>query len=294
MLSDEELAEYLDSKITSLLQVHGIYDIGNYGWISEDTMDPESLGHAMWQTSPPLETDWEFLLGNGPPKHRPTKIEELLIVAGHDFEGLMKASRLSIGLTLFYQSVAEKHPLSENQYFWLHNADAIFHLNMASDRAREYFVLSFFNESVKVFNNRGGKHSWYVYPFTKLVGYYESMPVGDLVKSAIAPLPNIANRIFKYRERRNFIVHDIATKLGETNNNFIRKQQQAYDTAESPKTQILPTFEEVKRLRHEVECNHREELDKASTLIKDWYVLLVMLSNKIFEAEYWLRKIYRF
>ena len=97
-LTKEKLVEYLDQEAGNLLLSHNVYDIGNYGWQSEDTEDPDYIGHAMWQTNPPIETEWEYLFGNGPVRHRPTEKEKLLTVAGSDFEGLMRASRLSIGL----------------------------------------------------------------------------------------------------------------------------------------------------------------------------------------------------
>lgn len=50
-VTTEKLVEYLDQEAGSLLLSKGIYDIGNYGWKSEDTEDPEYIGHALWQIS---------------------------------------------------------------------------------------------------------------------------------------------------------------------------------------------------------------------------------------------------
>jgi hypothetical protein len=291
VISDEKLVEYLDSEVSQRLLANGIYDINNYGWVSEDTVDPEFKGHAIWQTNPPFETEWEYLFGNDPIRHRPTEKEELLIVAGNDFEGLMQAGRLSIGLALLHESVAEKYPLRDNHYFWLHNADAILQLNMASDRIREYFIVTFFDKTSKKYNKRGKENGLYVTPFNQVRDLCNEMSVEQLLKDAVIELPDIAAKIFSYRETRNIMVHEIATKLGETNRQLIRNQRQAYDDGNWPaQKRVVPSYDELKGHQSQIESKHKDELAGAVTLLKDWYNSLVKFSSFVFEAEYWLRK----
>jgi hypothetical protein len=65
LITTEKLVEYLDQEAGILLLSQDVYDIGSYGWQSEDTEDPDYIGHAMWQVNPPLETEWEYLWGDG-------------------------------------------------------------------------------------------------------------------------------------------------------------------------------------------------------------------------------------
>ena len=211
IITTEKLVEYLDQEASSLLLSHDVHDIGSYGWKSEDTEDPDYIGHAMWQTSPPVETEWEYLFGNGPVRHRPTEKEKLLSVAGNDFEGLMRASRLSIGLCLLHRSIAIQKPLDDNHYFWLHYTDAILQLNMAADRIREYFVVAFFCETSVEYKKRGRKNGLFVTPFTSARDHCHGNQINTHVSNAITLLPQMAAQIYCFRESRNEIVHDIST-----------------------------------------------------------------------------------
>ena len=202
-ITTEKLVEYLDQEANSLLLSHDVYDIGNYGWQSEDTEDPDYIGHAMWQTSPPFETEWGYLFGNGPVRHRPTDKKKLLTVAEHDFEGLMRASRLSIGLCLLHRTIAIQKPFDDNHYFWLHYTDAILQLNMAADRIREYFIMAFFNSTPDEYKKSGRRNGWFVRPFIAARDRCRQGQVTSYIANAIAPLPDIADQIYRFRESRN-------------------------------------------------------------------------------------------
>ena len=66
------------------------------------------------------------------------------MVAGEDFEGLMRVARLSIGLCLLHRDITIENSYEHNRYFWLHYLDAMIQLSMASDRIRDYFIIAFF------------------------------------------------------------------------------------------------------------------------------------------------------
>lgn len=289
-ITTEKLVEYLDQEASSLLLSHNVHDIGNYGWQSEDTEDPDYIGHAMWQTSPPVKTEWEYLFGNGPVKHRPTEKEKLLTVAGNDFEGLMRASRLSIGLCFLHRSIAIQKPLDDNHYFWLHYTDAILQLNMAADRIREYFVVAFFDETSEEYKEKGRKNGRFVTPFIAARDHCHENQVKTHISNAIAPLPNMADRIYKFRESRNEIVHDISTKLGKMYKDIVESQQQAFDSKSTLKAdKEMPDHNAMRKRQEEIKQEHENELSKSSLAIIEWYKLLVKFSSHVFEAEHWLR-----
>lgn len=290
-ITTEKLVVYLDQEAGKLLLLQDVYDIGNYGWQSEDTEDPDYIGHAMWQISPPVETEWEYLFGNGPVRHRPTEKEKLLTVAGKDFEGLMRASRLSIGLCLLHKTIAMQKPLDDNHYFWLHHTDSILQLNMASDRIREYFVVAFFDETSDTYKQKGKKNGWFVTPFIEVRGHCQENQVKSNITDAVALLSDMADRIYSFRESRNGIVHDISTKLGKMHKELVERQQQEFDSDNISKTaKDIPDYGAMIQRQGEINEEHEKELSESSLLIIEWYKTLVKFSSHVFEAEHWLRK----
>ena len=290
-ITTEKLVEYLDQEASNLLLSNDVYDIGNYGWQSEDTEDPDYIGHAMWQINPPVETEWDYLFRNGPVRHRPTEKEKLLTVAGNDFEGLMRASRMSIGLCLLHKSIAMQKPLDDNHYFWLHHTDSVLQLNMSSDRIREYFVVAFFDETSETYKDKGRKNSWYVTPFIQVKDHCQGNQVKPNITNAVTPLTDMAAKIYSFRESRNKIVHDISTKLGKMHKELIERQQQAYDAADTANTSAnIIGYDSVLEKQKEINEEHEKELSASSSMIIEWYKMLVKFSSHIFEAEHWLRK----
>lgn len=290
-LTTEKLVEYLDKEVKNLLISQDIFDIGSYGWQSEDTEDPNYIGHAMWQVDPPLETDWDYLYGDCPPRRNPSENEKLLVVVGNDFEGLMRASRLSIGLCLLHKKIALKNPINDNHYFWLHHTDSILQLNMASDRIREYFTLAFFDVTSDIYKQNGRKNGWYVTPFIEAIEHCKKYQTNTKIIDPVSLLPHMAERIYSFREIRNGIVHDIATKLGKMNKEFAEMHQADFDSKKLLKsTKDIPDYDTMIKKQKEIQQKHEMELSKSSLKIIDWYKILVKFSSHIFEAEHWLRK----
>ncbi|MEN6623366.1 MAG: hypothetical protein ABFD50_17695 [Smithella sp.] len=291
LITTEKLVEYIDQEAGNLLLSQAIYDIGNYGWQSEDTEDPDYIGHAMWQINPPVEIEWDYMFDNGPVRNRPTEKEKLLTVAGSDFEGLMRASRLSIGLCLLHEKIAVQKPLDDNHYFWLHHTDSILQLNMASDRIREYFIVAFFDETSDSYKKKGRKNGWFVTPFIEARDYCKKEQIKPRIVDAMTPLPDMAERIYSFRESRNGIVHDVSTKLGKMHKELVESQQQAFDSKTmSNAVKDTPDFDAILRKQDEVYKKHQQELSNSSQLIVELYKILVKFSSHVFEAEHWLRK----
>jgi hypothetical protein len=290
-ITTEKLVEYLDQEANSLLTANGIYDIGSYGWQSEDTEDPEYIGHAMWQLEPPVETEWGYIFDGGAVQHRPTDIQKRLMVAGSDFEGLMRASRLSAGLCLLHKTIAERRPLDDNHYFWLHHTDTVLQLNIASDRIREYFVLAFFGETSESYKNNEKKNAWYVTPFIQARDRSQSIAGLDNLKDAISPLPAMAEVIYEFRESRNEIVHKISTKLGRREKELIESQQEAYDAPRTKQaTGTIFNYEQMLKDQTDLDAKHKNELSESINRLVSWYKVLIKFSSYVFEAEHWLRK----
>ena len=96
----KEIDEALRIEIEKLLNNEKIWAFDTFGWVSAYDVDPEFVGHAMWQTEPPIDIGTLVFNDNAEPLPRPEEWRQLLAISGADFGGLMKAARMSIGLYL--------------------------------------------------------------------------------------------------------------------------------------------------------------------------------------------------
>ena len=103
-MASKEFSDAIRAEMETALNAAGVWHMHAMGWVDAETMDSESIGHAMWQTDPPADIDWSAFYERRataePPKPLPAEWLKLLAVSGADFEGLMKAARMSIGLFL--------------------------------------------------------------------------------------------------------------------------------------------------------------------------------------------------
>jgi len=122
-ISREKLVEYLDEEMRQFFNARGLYEINQYGWLSDGTQDPEYLGHAMWQGNPPeLE-----------------KLAEL----GDEFTNLMRSARHSLGLACLYHDATDSLVNDSGYAFSYHVVDTTNKLCLASGRIREFFLAAF-------------------------------------------------------------------------------------------------------------------------------------------------------
>jgi hypothetical protein len=122
-LSREKLLGYLDEELRHILNAHGLYEIDQYGWLDGGGQDPEFLGHAAWQTSPP-------------------ELHNLLTL-GEEFTNLMRSARHSLGLTCLHHDNEESIFNDNGGGFGFHFTDSANKLNLATDRVREFLITAF-------------------------------------------------------------------------------------------------------------------------------------------------------
>ena len=284
----EKLIEHINKQVQALLQANSIYDIDYYGWVPQGVAVKENVGHAMWKMTPPFDTCSSSIINGECTTYRPTKKDKHLTVTGSDFEGLMKASSMSIGLCLLYKDVALHNCYEDNHFFWLHHTSSLILLNMASDRIRDYFIASFFNQTEEEFKKSSRKNGWYVAPFIK--AKEELYKTSDSnVTVIVKSLPDIANKIYSFREQRNCIVHEISTKEGKFNKELVEKEQKKYDLKST--STILNDYKSEKYIKEQNNNINPYEVEiiESSAIIIDWYKILMEFSSDIFESEYWLR-----
>jgi hypothetical protein len=284
-ISDPQLTQAIRSKIDELLVDYELYELGSYGWKGPDECDDEFAGHAMWQTAPPIQ--WDFLLDfddklSPAPSFEPWL--RSLAVSGADFEGLMIAGRLSIGLALFNKHAAEKALYSTDNFFQLHLMAALMTLGAASDRLRDLFIAAAFHLETSAYKNQrpgelgtpARRRSAFVTPFCDARDEMaERSGLREDLSASLAALPELAEKTQKFREERNRIVHEVATELGRQERKLLERVSQKLD---------YTAYEAMdhEALKHAAEIAEAEQRNRiANDLDKpiEWYKLLVEMSN---------------
>jgi hypothetical protein len=293
-ISDPQFIKAIRSKIDGLLVDYELYELSSYGWKGPDECDDEFVGHAMWQTAPPIQ--WDFLLDFDDKSPAPTFEHWLrsLAVSGADFEGLMIAGRLSIGLALFNKHVAEENLFSVDNFFQLHLMAAMMTLNAASDRLRDLFIAGVYRLETSAYTNqRSGesnrqarRRSAFVTPFSDARDEMaEWSGLRADLSASLAALPTLADRTQQYRQERNRIVHEVATELGKQERKLLEQVPQKLDYA---------AYEAMdhEALKHAAEIAETEQRKRITDdLVKpiEWYKLLIEMSNHVFVVQYWCR-----
>jgi hypothetical protein len=162
---------------------------------------------------------------------------------------------------------------------------------MASDRIREYFVVAFFDVTSDEYKKKGRKNGWFVTPFIEVREHYKNDQSKAKITNSVALLPDMADRIYSFREIRNGIVHDIATKLGKMNKELAERHQADFNSKElSKSTRGSFDYHTMTEKQKDIQQKHEMELSDSSLNIVNWYKILVKFSSYIFEAEHWVRK----
>jgi hypothetical protein len=280
--SPQAINAYMREQMTKLLHANDIYAFDAYGWIDADTHDPEMVGHAMHQVD---SLSWRFREAAMacPNPLRLERWAQRLVISGGDFEGLMKAARLSIGVMLFQDSLVTDHIDASDSLFQLHLMSAMILLNIASDRLRDFFIAAAFRKTTgeytgdyKKSQNKRPSYSKPFHQARERLQHPLSAPAGRLC--------GLAGKIQKFRSGRNEIVHDVATELGRLEELLVdnppsRAHEDQFDWEEI-------TDEMIQRFSEETKVAHQKRISYPM----DWYRLLIDASNYVFIIENTLRQ----
>lgn len=138
----QDVLQQLADDRERLLHDAGLFELTSYGWLNEDSVDPDYAGHAIWQADPPCEPDYQALFVGGLPNQEPTDLQIQLVLSGEDFSASMVMVRYSAGMALCAKHAFDDYEISDE--YWLHIATSFLWLGIASDRIRDYFSLAFF------------------------------------------------------------------------------------------------------------------------------------------------------
>ena len=259
----------LDAKLDAALRKRNIHPISNYGWLDAYTADPELIGHAMWQTSPPID----FIPAQEETLGEPTDLQKRLTVVGADFEGLMELSRTSLGVVLWRKTETLTDYFSDHAKYWAHYTGTLLSLSMASDRLRDFFVIAYFETTYSSYRNLK-------YEFKSPFLEAKSISHAELDEQLTKLLPLI-EEVQRNRSVRNNIVHRIATRPGKMNEEVLSSRRRA--TPQADRDDLKGAWDQW------IGKVNREVADSAE-FVAAWYETLVNASSLIFEIEHLLRR----
>ncbi len=276
-----KLLSKIHDEAEELLAANGVYDVHGYAWLDQDRPDPEYIGHAMWELTPPFEHEWLDPREGGRVTYEPTKRDEVLVRNGEDFVGTMEFARRSLGMALCYAAVARpKSHISDNREFWHEYATTLQWLNIASDRLREYFLVARFGQTEDEYRKKNKKNS-YAAPFTEPIGDAQ-----DNVKKLLSELSSIAAEIQTHRDDRNSVVHEVATQAAQVSITLLREQRELAKKGETIRARNS-TYEE---LQAHIASIPDDPVAPEVAKMKLWYTRLVKAGSLVFEFEYWNRQ----
>lgn len=279
-----QAATSIREAVDALLSQRGIYKLSSHGWVGPDDIDPNEIGHAMWQMEDPadevLMRDWYDT--------KPLRLEEwktLCSVAGADFEGLMNSARLSIGYALLQVYELGDQLDSEDSLGSMYSRSAIMSLGAASDRIRDYFIAGFFRKSQAAYVNSSGEgaskrqRSKYEGPFAEALNLKTK---SEQLSERLTIMSRMAAEVQKYRERRNFVVHQVATELGRMRMRVIESVANG--------TTVYEGWEKLTDadLFHIAEEQKKQANAQMQWAVEDpisWYKLLIEFAEHVFFVE---------
>jgi hypothetical protein len=256
MIMTPELNEELRRDIEVFLHQIGI--ARSYGWQNAHDADPEFIGHAMWQTDTPLDDLFESESDSATRPDAPEWLKRIAL-EGTDFEGLVQAARMSIGLFLVQANLAQDnifHSFNHGDLFDLHWMSSIIYLSTASDRIRSLFVAAVFRKTSDEYEKgkyNGQDRGWYATPFFEAKDCIASS--STIEQEALVRLPDLAEEVHQLRKVRNGLIHQLATTLA-------LRRRSALDQPPRPRRRDELDFASLQKLREETEENHRRHLSE--------------------------------
>jgi hypothetical protein len=270
VLSD--INTFLRDRMETLLCAGGIYKIDDYGFSGPDDYDEEFIGHAMQQTD---SLSFRVLDAHAWPASRIgplTDWQQFQVAAESDFEGIMKAARTSIGLTMLQRQASVGDHYEDESFFQVHLIASQMLLGAASDRLRDAFVAGVFN--------RTDFAGWFQAPFVEVAANVTEYP--PCLADSLSALPPLAERIHAFRAMRNTVVHETATEIGRV------YKRMAGDFPVEPTNEWIPYAEVVAGIE-KAEAEHQARVDVDLGAIVEWYKLLVDASHHGFRVIVILR-----
>lgn len=275
------LNDEIQKEAERLLMDAEIWQLSSFGWRNADDPDPEFIGHAKWQVEPPIDNAMIFNARANYKAEMPTPPDWLktIAVAGADFEGLMEAARMSMGLLLISIDASKENDFGDDLFFDLHRMSALMYLATASERLREVFIGAAFRQGQAEYdklkgNIHGKPRRRFLSPFLEAA---DRLPDSDCLRKLIILAPDIVSM----RNERNILVHEIATGIAQRERDSHARQNRPLGTA---------TFQELQTMRVAIRKRFADERAAIMASLSARYTLLVITSNEVFNFENFARR----
>ncbi|MEO8383124.1 MAG: hypothetical protein ABI779_25935 [Acidobacteriota bacterium] len=256
-----------------LLRARGVWDIDTYGWRNMDEMDPDFLGYVMWVQVPPYDHDIMRWQNDVPPRRAPTPQEQTLMELGHDFFGLMKTARHTIGQALLYEPNARPMDVEAGEFDFSEFA-ALTALIAAADRLRDFVITALLGKKT---DEEG-----------QLEASYRALDVAGF--GAITQDLRAGFQAAKAaRTARNTVVHGLSTVPARVHRELIKRDRTAFEQQSWGKEE-RGTHDEMIAEWEERVTAQRAEIAARAQLLCDTYVALVTLGDRAIRAEYNIRQ----
>ena len=265
-IKPEKLVEYYDQEIQEALSENKLYD----GWLDgEGTIDSDYSGYAEQIINPRLMFDILDILNEKTFPNRKDGVDIEIMTLGEDFVEAMKGAYLMLGQSLFF-SKHEKEELSTT-YGSANLNGAIFQLNIAADRIRDFYVYALTGKSFEKYkkssknHNEKNKSFEYAYFFSNALTINSNNQISSWQQKA----KSLAIEVQKHRKARNDIAHSIASQNAKLQKAFFINQKNNESTLFPSDLTLFPG-------------------DLPANI--EWYKLLVELGNLVFLIEAKTRK----
>ncbi len=278
------LNDAVHEEVERLLREAKISKLSSFGWLNASDPDPDLIGHAKWQLTPPIDNPLFF---NARATYKPTQPEppdwlRSIAVAGADFEGLMEAARMSMGLLLLSIDAARGKEFFDDAFFDVHRMSALMYLATASERLRELFIAAAFRQKQDEYNKskaKAGTNSRREFssPFAEAT---TSFPGHECLSKLNCLIP----AVLEMRRERNILVHKIATAMAH-------REREAHGRKSELADPTTENFQEFQKMRSVIRERLARERDTTIEKLSERYTLLVLTSNEIFDFESQVRLI---
>ena len=281
------LLQSLQHEIDEMLAQEQIYEALDYAWEDENTPSDSYTGLAMWLQDVPFQLDEDLWHRKSAPPN-PTARDEFFLKSGEDFIGTMNLSRRALGVALYSQANHDpKNLIDDEDHFWEYRAITAQWLNIASDRIRDYFVMARFQISYDDFRKLDDKKRRYHRPFT-----VPRVSEGPNATAVLRKLSPAAVRVTQFRQTRNRIVHEIASRQGSNALRYLHDQRK-----EAQQVPFVPRLIEnanwgaksLADMGKQFNDERLKEGSEAVSQLKTWYLTLVEAGSMVFEFECWNR-----
>lgn len=219
-ISLHDTLKALATQRDQLLERRGLYRITNYGWKDVDTINPEFAGHAWYQVSAPTQPDWEAIFNGEIPRFEMTDQQRELTRNGDDFANCMLIARHTLGHALcIAETTSWSNPYDDE--YWAHIATTTLWLGIATDRIREFIIITLHNITTKEYFSKP-KHKQQTWGYA-----ISSVTARDAEEAAhLMRITSLIDELHEFWRERNTIHHHIATHQTRQLDERLREQQE--------------------------------------------------------------------